>query len=301
VSRLRRRTHTIGLTLGILATTATIGLSAGPAAAAAGQTCAGTFESPGVLSGKHAANVTVEGFCAVNAGAALINGNLTVRPGAILVAAFGLNDQAGSGNSSLTVRGNLQVQPGATMLLGCDPQSFPCLDDPNSEAPSLASQTHIYGNLTEQQPLGVVMHNDIVDGNIGQSGGGGGVTCEPSGIFAAFGSPVYSDYEDSTIRGNLSITGVTSCWMGVIRLHASGNVSLVNNKLADPDAIEILSNKISGNLACQQNSNVWNSSDTSENLYPRAPEPNTVLGTRSGQCVHASPATEGGPLGPGPF
>jgi len=275
--------------------------SVSPATAAGPQVCAGTLGSPGVLAGKHSSNVTVEGVCAVNGGAALVNGNLILRPGAVLVAAFGLNDQTGSGSSSLSVRGNLQVQNGASMILGCDPQSFPCLDDPNSEAPTLSSQSRVSGNLIEQQPLGVVMHNDIVNGNISENGGGGGITCEPSGIFAAFGSPAYSDYEDSTIRGNLSVTGLRSCWMGAIRLHINGNVSLIDNQLADPDAIEILSNKISGNLACQQNSNVWDSSDAGESLYPREPHPNTVLGMRSGQCVHASPATEGGPLGPGPF
>jgi hypothetical protein len=34
-------------------------------------------------------------------------------------------------------------------------------------------------------------------------GGGGGVTCDPSGIFLAFQSPVFSDYEDSTVGGSL--------------------------------------------------------------------------------------------------
>ena len=145
------------------------------------------------------------------------------------------------------------------------------------------------------------MHNSTISGNVQANGGGAGLTCEPTGIFALFGSPAYSDYENSTIRGNLEVSGVTSCWQGVIRDHVSGNVALLNNQFADPDAIEILSNQISGNLACQHNSHVWNSTDETEALYPRAPKPNTVRGFRSGQCVLASPATEGGPLGPGLF
>lgn len=294
--RVFRRLCVIGLALALA------GLGATSASAAPqSNTCSGSFGSPGVLTGTHASNVTVEGACLVNAGAALVKGNLTVRPGAVLLAAFALNDALGSGSSSLTVKGNLTVGAGAAVVLGCDPQSFPCVDDPAQESPTLSSPGRVSGNLVEQQALGVVMHNSTISGNLQASGGGGGFNCEPSGPFALLGSPVYSDYEDSIIRGNLEVTGVTSCWQGVIRDQISGNVRLANNQFADPDAIEILSNQISGNLTCQHNSNVWNSADEGEALFPRAPEPNTVRGIRAGQCVLASPATEGGPLGPGPF
>jgi hypothetical protein len=263
--------------------------------------CTGTPEAPGTLAGVYFGNVFVEGVCAVNAGEARVLGNLIVRPGSALVAAFALDDETGGGSSSLSVLGNLWVQDGAAALLGCEAEHFPCIDDPNPEAPTLSSQDTIYGNLREQQPLGVVVHNSTVFGNVVEHGGGGGLTCEPSGIFAVFGSPVYSDYEDTGISGNLDVTGVESCWMGVIRNHVGGNVRLLDNQLADPDAIEILSNQIRGNLMCLRNSQVWDSADEGESLFPRAPGPNTVGGKRIGQCVLASPSTEGGPLGPGPF
>ncbi len=283
-----------GLALGIL--------TAGAApAVAAPRICSGTPTAPGVLAGTYAANVIIEGACEVNGGPAIVRGNLTVAPGAALIAAFALNDHTGHGSSSLTVAGNLQVQSGAAAVLGCEAAEFACIDDPAPNAPTLSSRTTIGGNLTEQQPLGVVVHNSTVGGNIAENGGGGGETCEPSGIFALFESPVYSDYEDTSVGGNITVTGLASCWMGVIREHVGGNVRLLENQLADPDAIEILSNRISGNLVCQQNSQVWNSGDETENLYPRAPEPNTVGGLRAGQCVFASPATEGGPLGSTPF
>jgi hypothetical protein len=265
------------------------------------QVCTGTPESPGTLAGIYFGSVFVEGVCAVNAGQARVLGNLFVRPGSTLLAAFALNDETGSGSSSLNVLGNLQVQNGATLLLGCEAEHFPCLDDPNPEAPALSSQDSVYGNLEEQQPLGVVVHNSIIFGNVLEHGGGGGSTCEPSGIFATFGSPAYSDYEDTGIHGNLDVVGLASCWLGVIRNHVGGSVRMIGNQLADPDAIEILSNQVGGNLMCLHNSQVWNSADEGESLYPRVPEPNTVGGKRFGQCVLASPATEGGPLGPGPF
>lgn len=264
-------------------------------------TCSGTPEEPGVLAGRYDGNVSIEGLCDVNAGRAVVTGNLTLRPGSALLAAFALNDQTGSGESSLTVHGDVHVQEGATMLAGCDFQSFPCLDDPEPEHPTLSSRDRIYGNLVEQQPLGVVIHNSIIFGNVSENGGGGGLTCEPSGFFALFGSPVYSDYERSIIKGSLEVTGVTSCWLGVIEEHVSGNVRVNEDQLADPDAIEILSNKIRGNLNCQGDSNTWDTEDLTEELYPRTPKPNKVDGLRRGQCVLASPTEEGVPPVPGPF
>ena len=237
----------------------------------------------------------------VNAGPALIAGSLTVSPGSVLLAAFA--------SSKLTVQGNLRVRPGATLILGCEPQSaYVCLD--NSAG---SSQGSVSGNLSAEQPLGVVVHSSTINGNVQETGGGGGFTCDNKGpkvggfpVFgAAFGGlPVFSGFEDSTVNGNLSVIGLTSCWLGVARTHVSGNVNLINNQLADADAIEILTNQISGNLLCQRNSQVWDNAETTPGgeLFPRdATPPNTVSGNRVGQCVLASPTTAGGPSGPGPF
>jgi hypothetical protein len=287
----------VGLGLVLLAA------SAGGAAADRPSTCSGTFASPGVLAGTYTSNVTVEGACLVNGGPALVAGNLTVSPGAVLLAAFADN------GSKLTVQGNLQVKHDATLILGCEPLSaYPCLD--NS---AISSQSSVSGNLSAQQPLGVVVHSSTINGNVQETGGGGGFTCANKGptvaghpVFgAAFGGlPVFSGYEDSTVHGNLSVIGLSSCWLGVARTHVSGNVNLINNQLADPDAIEILTNEISGNLLCQQNSQVWDNAESAPGgpLFPRDATPaNKVSGNRVGQCVLASPTTAGGPSGPGPF
>ena len=75
-----------------------------------------------------------------------------------------------------------------------------------------------------------------------------------------------------------------------------------NNKLGDPDAIEIEANHVGKNLSCQGNSSVWDSHELSmTSNFPRGPSPNTVHGKRSGQCVLATPTTMGGPSGPGAF
>jgi hypothetical protein len=285
------------LALGILATGAT------PAAAVGPPICTGTEQSPGVLAGRYSSDVIVEGACEVNSGPALVEGNLIVRPGGVLVAAFALNDRTGTGKSSLTVHGNVVVKSGATLILGCDPQSFACIDNRGEyETPTLSSKGRVFGNLIERKPLGVVVHDSVIYGNVRETGGGGGRTCAPSGIFALFGSPVYSDYEDSTVHGNLSVSNLESCWLGVARVRVGGNVGMINDQLLDPDAIEILSNRITGNLVCVKNSQVWDSAEERfESLFPRIPEPNTVHGRRMGQCVLASPTEEGGPPGPGPF
>jgi hypothetical protein len=79
--------------------------------------------------------------------------------------------------------------------------------------------------MISSQALGVVAQNTTVGGTVEQHGGGGGFTCDPSGVFAAFGSPVFSTYEDSSDWGNLDISNVSSCWMGI---NIGGNASCAN-------------------------------------------------------------------------
>jgi hypothetical protein len=251
-----------------------------------------------VLAGQFPGNVLIDGVCQINSGQAVIRGNLTLRPGSSLLANFADNHLTGSGPSKLVVFGNVRVESGATLVLGCEPVRFPCADDP-----AVASSSRIFGNLSARGALSVIVHRSVVFGGISQREGGGGKSCAPIGIFAELiGSPVYSDYEDNIVRGHISVSGLESCWLGLARLNVGASMRLVNNQLADPDAIEIIANNISRNLNCQGNSMVWNSSDaTPEVLFPRVPQPNTVGGRRIGQCRLASPETEGGEPGPGPF
>jgi hypothetical protein len=249
----------------------------------------------------------VQGACAVNNGQAHVTGTLTVNQGGALVAAFGQH------NSALKISGNLVVDQGATAILGCkvnpDGSGFPCIDDPNPHQPTLTSQTVITGNITGNAALSVLIHNSAIGGNVTQTFGGGGLSCAPptTGVFAKFGSPVYSDYEDASVGGNVVIKNLKSCWMGFGRTDVEKSVTINGNEMGDPDAIEIFSNYITGNLTCRGNIHppgmppgdypVWDSGDLSHAgaIYPRAPQPNTVEGTRSGQCVHATPLTLGGP------
>jgi hypothetical protein len=243
-----------------------------------------------VLSGTYSSNVTIEGVCNAVAGPVVIEGNLRVTPGSGLNAAFA------AGN--VTVQGNLLVGRGAFMYLGCIPRSFACFDDPEPEDPTLSSASTVGGNIIETQPLGVVVHNSTIGGNVQETGGGGGTTCENPPPMFPFG--VNSDYEDSTVGGSIDVIGLDSCWLGLARDSVGRNVDMLQNQLADPDAIEILGNQIGNNLVCQGNSMLWNSNETGPGLFPREPHPNEAR-HRVGQCVLSSPLSEGGPLGPGPF
>jgi len=249
-------------------------------------TCTGTFDSPGELSGSYS-NVAVRGFCSVS-GSTTISGHLTLNPGSTLAAIFA--------GANLTVAGNVDMLRDATLFAGCNPDQSPCLDDASG-----SSTTEIGGSLLESRSLGAVLHGVTVDGNVIALGGGGGVTCDPVGIFAQLDSPAFSAYESMQVGGSILIAGYRSCWLGVNHNQIDGSVALANNDLADPDAIEVLDNTIGRNLVCFRNSMVWDSADITEELYPRMWEPNTVEGKRAGQCVVAPPIDSPTGVSPGAF
>jgi hypothetical protein len=267
--------------LGVVASLVLVG--AGPASASSRFVCSGDPANPGVLAGTYPTGVDVKGFCVVG-GPTTVDGKVVVTKGSALVAT----------DADFTANGNVQVRSGGTLVGG------PVEEEGAEPAPGILF--HVTGNLDSTHPLGVVIHEAAIDGNVTETGGGGGFTCDPIGIFAEFQSPVFSVYAEGThIGGKLTVTGVTSCWLGVTHSQIDGGIRILHNQLADPDAIEILDNHIGGNLVCQQNSMMWDSADILEDaLYPRQWEPNVVGGTRVGQCVEAPPLTPGG-SSPGPF
>jgi hypothetical protein len=185
--------------------------------------------------------------------------------------------------------------------------------------PTLVSHASVSGSVVASSALGVLVHSSSVGHNINESGGGGGastLTCPTpkSGLFAAFMSPVYSDVEDATVGGNIAISGLVSCWLGLARDKVSGNVTINHNQMGDPDAIEIIANRIGKNLSCSGNRHpsagppgaepVWDNAEAVPMgpYFPRTPPiTNTVRGKRVGQCKLSSPTTKGAKPGPGLF
>ena len=127
-------------------------------------TCSGSLKNPGVLKGSYPNGVVVKGFCVVKSGRAHVIGTLTVTKGATLAAAFGLH------GSALKVSGNLVVDQGGAAVLGCkvnaDGSGAACLDDPNMKHPTLKSHEVVTGSVTENAPLGVIVHNSMIGGNL---------------------------------------------------------------------------------------------------------------------------------------
>jgi hypothetical protein len=260
--------------------------------------CTGTTTKPGVLTGRYGSGVVVKGFCEVNSGPAHVIGTLKLGHGAALIAAFGKH------HSKLTVTGDVTVGRGASLDLGCNTTSNPCADDPNQNKPTLTGPGTVTGDITSTSPLGVIIHSTTIGGDVTQTGGGGGLSCAPpkTGPFSLFMSPVFSDYEDNTISGNLTVTKLTSCYLGIIRNHAS-TLKVTYDSMGDPDAIEIEANVIKHNLACwHDKQHVWDSHETTQTgIYPRALSRNIVHGKRMGQCQKAGPLTADGPPAGGPF
>ena len=168
-----------------------------------------------------------------------------------------LNDVAGTGTSSLTVKGDVKVGPGALLAIGCEPNFSPCTDDPNAgTGGTLTGQNKVFGDIRASRALGVLLHASTIKGDVSLRGGGGAESCNPPfpGAFADLNSPPFTDAEDNSIGGNLTMTGLRSCWLGALRNSVRGNVFVAGNTMADPDAMEILANRIHGSIACFSNS-----------------------------------------------
>ena len=248
---------------------AMVAATPGGAAADGGATCHG-----GPIAGGNYASLAVGGVCVMNAGDVRVTGNLTVLPGGVLVAIFS--------GSNLQVDGNLTAGSGSMLIMGCEPFAFPCANDPNAgTGGTLSASARIGGNLVAENSTAVLVHNASVGRNLVLSGGGGGVSCEPNPLltsFSGFPAPPYGTFEDVSVRGNASISGFRSCWLGFFRNSVSGNVNFNDNVTADPDGNEVATNTIQGNLNCELNSPDPQIGD-SGGVF------NAVAGKANGQCA----------------
>jgi hypothetical protein len=260
--------------------------------------CTGTLTAPGVLAGHYRGDVVVSGFCQVNGGAAVVDGDLVLAPGSALNATFALNDLAGKGTSSLLVRGSVEVLGGAILAMGCLPVHSPCSDDPNAgTGGTLTGDNRVNGSVSGSNALALIVHASEIRGSVTQVGGGGGTSCAipASGVFKALGSPVFSDYEDNHIGGSLDVYRLTTCWFGAIRDDVRGSVQNVSNTFGDPDADEVHSNVIRGSLACYANTPAVQYGDAVDGVA------NRVRGSATGECgfnVDLPNPVPSGPLTP---
>ena len=202
----------------------------------------------------------------------------TLPPGGSLVAATG-GFGAAPASSDLTVGGNLEVQAGGLLNLGCEPIHYPCLNDPDQVVGTFSTHDTIAGDLTADNAFALVVHHTSIGRNVRVSGGGGGIDSCPKSIPALEFAPPYGDIEDDVIGGKLTITGWSSCWLGVVRSTVLGDTDLHDNVTGDPDGNEVTNNTVIGNLKCSEN-------NPSPQIGDSVGGPSTVLGHATGQCAN---------------
>jgi hypothetical protein len=262
-------------------------------------TCTGGNIPPGTYE-----SILVTGICYTPKGTIVVRENLTVAPRALLDAVTP-GDPPGKHPvvpATVLIGGNVFVGKGAVLLLGCSP-NISCSNPPG------ISFDRIGGNLTGIGAQAVVVHSASIGGNFSLIGGGGGAaaaTCnaqkpgsptikdlEPWSLDPNLDfTPVYSDNEDSSVGGSITVVNLTSCWLGTLRNQVAGNVTSIGNTMGDPDAMEILNNLIGGNVTCLKNSPAVQYGDSGA-------APNLVGGHGYGECgfkaLKPNPAASPGP------
>jgi hypothetical protein len=167
---------------------------------------------------------------------------------------------------TLKVHGDVHVKSGAVFGLGCSAIDGGCTPPDND----------IDGELAADHPLALLIYSTDIGGHFALHGGAGAVNCDPSPALG--GAPVFSAIEDNLIKGEVSISGYQGCWFGFIRNTVRNDVKINNNTFADPDATEVVSNRVFGDLICHQNSPAAQIGDSSGSK-------NTVTGEKVGQCA----------------
>ena len=160
------------------------------------------------------------------------------------------------GAGPVKIVAGLWIQSGATFVLG------------DEEHPG--SNGSINGGVHATDPASVQIHFMTINGGARIHGGSG-----------PFGPPfdvTWNAIEDNWIHGGVVIDGYDGFWMGFIRNHVSGGVTLSNNTLADPDGNEYVTNTIRGPMRCWGN-------DPAPQVGDSQGDANAVTGPMTGQCA----------------
>jgi hypothetical protein len=244
-----------------------IGTGTARAASSSALTCHGTLAAPGSIAPGTYSSITAVGFClGPPTGNVIVKGDVTVTRGSALAANYpSFATGAPEGDANWLVNGNIWVRAGATLLLGCAPHAG-CIN---------TTTDAVRGNIDADGALGVILHSSTIGGNVSYNGGGGGVNCNPG--FGPFSFGVFSDAEDDVIGGNLTVSGLRSCWFGEFRDIIMGNNTVTLNRFADPDATEVANNEVLGSLTCLNNTP---DAQFGDSFQP----PNVVVGAIRGEC-----------------
>ena len=277
--------------------------SAAPTWGGRAYVCTGGNIRPGTYS-----SIIVTGICYMPKGTIVVRDNLTVAPGALLDAYTPGDPSAKHPVVAATVLigGNVFVGKNGVLALSCSPNGA-CSNPPG------ITFDRVGGNITALDAQAVVIQKAAIGGSLTVLGGGGGAAggASSGGCFntakypipapwskdAALsnpttGSPQYTDVEDSSIGGNLTVAGQHTCWLGSLRDQVRGSLTYSGNVTSDPDGMEINNNLLGGNITCLGN-------DPAVQYGDAMAAPNLVGGFAFGQCgfraVKPNPAASPGP------
>jgi hypothetical protein len=147
---------------------------------------------------------------------------------------------AQSAPSTITVGRNVTAAAGSLLGLGCQPPSYTgnsahaCAIDPDGH-----STITINGNVSATDAAAVLLNGVTVKGNVTLTGGGG---------------PIPWSIKNNTIGGNLTVSGQTTDWLGVLFNRIGKNTTLTDITVTDvhPGApgVYVVRNTIGRNLTC---------------------------------------------------
>ena len=234
----------------MLATTGTAG-AATPAAHFGNVTCHG-----GTIKAGTYRSLRITGVCTLTSkGTATVKGDVVVEGHAMLNTLT---------TGTFNVGGSVIVKDDGIAGLGCNDE-VGCPTESND---------HIGGSLIGTDAFAVVVEQEHVKGDITINGGGGSENCSST---ALLGGPYFMTVHDRTVGGDVSVRGIHSCWFGLIRTTVGGSATLIGNHFGDPDAMEIVTNTIGGNLNCFHNVPHAQIGDSGG-------LPNKVAGHKRGEC-----------------
>lgn len=257
-----------GMGFGALATAVSTGalLLGGGSAMAAAPSAATSYTCTGgsIPSGTYA-SITVTGLCDVEHHAEItVVGNLNVAAGAMF--------DAQSVPATISVGRNVTAAEGALLGLGCQPRER--TDPKNSAHPCVEpfeemwSTITVQGNLTATNAHTIALNGITVHGNVTLTGGGAWI---PWSI------------KNNKIDGNLTVSGQTVEWLGVMFNTIDRNATLADITLTEdhPYAsheVYVVRNTIGRNLNC---------TGLVEGVSPGfdPTKLNTVAGNANGQCA----------------
>ena len=288
----------LGLMIGPVLTAS--GASAAPlGGGGGGYTCTGGNIPPGSYK-----SVLITGVCFTPVGTIKVRGDLTIAPGALLDAVTPGDPPKPATPvvpATVLIRGNVFVGKNAVLALGCSP-NISC----GTPHPGI-SFDRVGGNITALGSQAVVIHSATIGGSVTVLGGGGGAaggansgkcfTAPPPAPWSeapglAAGGPQYTDLEESSVGGNLTIAGQQTCWLGSFRNLVRGSLTYAGNVTSDPDGMEINNNLLGGNIICLHNNPAVQYGDA-------ASAPNLVGGFAFGECgfgvLKPNPAPSPGP------